>query len=364
MRDKFAFSLIRSYKIHLVGLGKSDFPARTSFRNGEVHNHPIYDFEKTENKRWKASFKLWKLLKEIQPDLLIIHAVELLPVALLYKWKFSKKLIYDVQENYTKNIWYQKNYKTWQKPFLVFGISLIEKLSTTGVNQYILAEKCYKQELNFFPKKNSTVLENKFLETSNYSSPKKTKNNSIQPIQNRPIHFAYTGTISEIYGIKEAIELIKKLQNSGVDLHFSVIGKAISKKLKNWLENELENFDWVSLKVSLSPVPHKEIMQVLETTNFALLPYQPNKSTENCIPTKMYECLALQIPMIIQRNRTWEEFCKPYNASIFTNFANPDVEFLKSEIQQKTFFGKGEVKEVFWNGNKLKELVENVLNSK
>ncbi|MFT5618537.1 MAG: glycogen(starch) synthase [Arenicella sp.] len=361
MRDKFAFSLIPNYELHLVGFGKSDSPEKKITNDGEIYNYPLFDFERTENKRWKASSQLWKLLKKIQPDLLIIHAVELLPVALLYKWRFGKKLIYDVQENYTRNIWYQKNYKVWQKPFLVFGISLIEMLSRVGVNHYILAEKCYQQELNFLLRKKNSILENKFLATYGDLKSSKAENNSIQSKQNTPLHFAYTGTISEIYGIREAVELIIKLQKSGLDLYFSIIGKVINEELKAWLENELGGLDWVSLTISLFPIPHEEIKQVLETTDFALLPYQPNKSTENCIPTKMYECLALQIPMIVQVNQTWEAFCEPHNASVFIDFANPNIGFLKNEIQQKTFFGNGKVEDAFWDGNELRELVEKVL---
>lgn len=361
MRDKFAFSLIPNYEIHLVGLGKADFPEKTITNQGETHNHPLFDFDRTESKRWKASFQLWSLLKKIQPDLLVIHAVELLPVALLYKWRFGKKLIYDVQENYTRNIWYQINYKNWQKPFLIFGISLIEKLSRLGVDHYVLAEKCYQQELDFLPKKRVSVLENKFLTTSGEVKSNQARNNSIQPKQNKTLHFAYTGTISEVYGIKEAVYLMKELQKNELDLHFSIIGKVVSKDLKTWLENELERLVWASLKISLFPIPHEEIRQVLEITDFALLSYQPNKSTENCIPTKMYECLALQIPMIVQENPTWERFCQPYNSAVFIDFANLNINSLKKEIQQKTFFGDGEIEEAFWDGKKLKELVGNLL---
>ncbi len=361
MQDKFAFSLIPNYEIHLVGLGKADFPEKTTINNGEIHNYPLFDFGRTENKRWKASFQLWELLKKIQPDLLIIHAVELLPIALLYKWQFGKKLIYDVQENYTRNIWYQKNYKSWQKPFLVFGISLIERLSRAGVSHYILAEKCYQQELNFLPKNRVSVLENKFLATYGEIKSNQDSNNSIQPKTKKAIHFAYTGTISEVYGVKEAVGLMKKLRESGLEIQFSIIGKVVNKDLKIWLENEFQSSDWVELEISLSPIPHQEIRQVLANTNFALLPYQPNKSTENCIPTKLYECLALQIPMLVQENKTWKTFCKPYNPAIFIDFANPNISFLKNEIQQKTFFGDGKIEEAFWDGKELKELVDNHL---
>jgi hypothetical protein len=38
------------------------------------------------------------------------------------------------------------------------------------------------------------------------------------------------------------------------------------------------------------------------------MPYVINKSYEKRIPTKFYECLAYDLPMIIQKNTYWEDF--------------------------------------------------------
>ena len=122
----------------------------------------------------------------------------------------------------------------------------------------------------------------------------------------------------------------------------------VSNSLKERLNQFIKARPYIELKAGNPLVPHKQIIDILRQADFALLPYQPNLSTDNCIPTKLYEALALKIPMLIQNNVLWEEVCAPYQAGIFIDFKNFNPKNVYQQLNEFHFYKKNPGKEVLW----------------
>ncbi len=77
---------------------------------------------------------------------------------------------------------------------------------------------------------------------------------------------------------------------------------------------------------------------------FVVMPYIINKSYEKRIPTKFYECLAYDLPMIIQKNKYWEDFFENMQKLIpthkinvnFVDFDNSFDDFFATDAQINT----------------------------
>ena len=69
-------------------------------------------------------------------------------------------------------------------------------------------------------------------------------------------------------------------------------------------------------------VPHSQIIEKIEISDFGLVAYHKNKSTEDCFPTKIYEYMAHQLPMVVTENPYWVKFCTKYNACISIDYKN------------------------------------------
>ena len=67
-------------------------------------------------------------------------------------------------------------------------------------------------------------------------------------------------------------------------------------------------------------VPYMQIVNYTKKSDILLLPYLPNKSTQDCIPTKFYEAIALRKVMFIQKNKYWQELLKDYDVGVFIDF--------------------------------------------
>lgn len=334
MYEKIGSSLCSEYDVHIIGHQSNDVPEEV------IQFHPIFKFSSISNKRKRAGFQFLEKIKIIQPDLLIVHAPELLWFAVYYKLTRGIKLVYDVRENYWRNIVYQSNYKGLKKWILALGVRLTERLAVKFIDAVFLAESCYAEQMPFFKEK-ATILENKF---KNHFGLKSKETSRI----NLPIKVVCTGTLSEVYGIERAILWVIKLRALGYDITLTLIGKISTKAFKNKITSYLKDYPFIRLFGNGELIPHHQILKELVEADVSILPYRPNKSTEDCIPTKLYEGIALKTPMLVQNNQLWEELCKPYRAAVFTDFQLDNAEVDLKKIIETRFYPQEIGKEVMW----------------
>jgi hypothetical protein len=100
-------------------------------------------------------------------------------------------------------------------------------------------------------------------------------------------------------------------------------------------------------------------MQYAVNADFGLVAHQPNPSTENCIPTKIYEYLGLGLPMLLQSHALWESVVAPYNAGVILDYNNFVPEFIWKHIREGGFYSTTPGPEITWKqeSRKLQELL-------
>jgi hypothetical protein len=89
-------------------------------------------------------------------------------------------------------------------------------------------------------------------------------------------------------------------------------------------------------------------MEYAATADFGLVAHQPNPSTENCIPTKIYEYLGLQLPMLLQKHAVWEKVVAPYQAALVLDYHNYHVETIVRKIKELKFYSVKPGPEISW----------------
>ena len=336
--EKTAISISKSgnYQVHLVGQKVLNTPMGSS-----IIFNPLFSFSRLNIKRFFTSWVFLNYLFRLKPDLVIVTTFELLIPALLYKLIKGKKLIYDVQENYFRNLIYTNSFPFGIKHLLAIGVRTLEYLSSPFIDHYWLAEKNYEKEFSFTKNKH-TILENKLLKSSVKPRHKR---------QDSTLQLLYTGTIAENYGIFEAVELAKKLHKLDSSIRLKIIGFAARKTVLKRLEKEIEGLDYISLNGGSTFVSHQEILSAIAETDFGLISYRPDKSTENCIPTKLYEQLAHKIPYLISPNPLWLELTNKYKAGIEVDFSNFDAEKVLKRIKEDIFYTSEPGEEIYWNKN-------------
>lgn len=344
MYEKFACSIAREeqYEVFIIG-----FRSNREIRNKKIHFLPLFNFRRISIERVFAPWKFYKKLLQLKPEVIIVNTHELLLVSIVYRIIFGSEILYDVQENYFRNILHTSTFPPVIKQLLAFKVRLTEYISRPLISHYFLAERNYEKEFSF-SKGKSTVIENKYQEVYipdnesylQHKLPEKKKNT---------IRLLYSGTIARNYGILEAIELTKNISIINPNYELLIIGYCADKTLLTKIKYIINGFHNIMLIGGSELIPHVEIIKAVKTADYGLIAYQPEPSIENCIPTRIYEYLAHRLPMIVQNHEPWVELCSRYKAGIYIDYNSVDIQDLDRRLRNSKYYEKTPGKEVLWD---------------
>lgn len=321
--------------------------------------------------RLAAQWRYWQLLRRAQPALVVVAAPELLPLTLLWqRLGRGRQFIYDIQENYALNIRSQGVYPAAVRGLLAAGLRRVEAAAARRAAALLLAEASYADELPFLnalPPSRVLLLENKYQPQPGEVLPRAAR---PLPALTEPLRLLFSGTISELNGVREAIALARQLRASmawpgGVQL--TVIGfcqqPALLADLQAIAQAEAA---WLTLIGGGALVPHTRLVAEIGRSHLGLLPYRPHPSTVRCQPTKLFEYLAHGLPVLVPANPLWAGLVRQYTAGLVVDFGQPAAAAAQvaAALPTAAFYPAGLPAEaVLWagEGKKLGHLLESLL---
>lgn len=331
-----SLSKVDGYKVSIFGLKSSE-----NIKDNEVDFFPQPTFPRISFSRIKVRMKFYKTCLKVKPDIIIVNTHELLGVMCLFKILFGCKTIYDIQENYFLNLWHGNAFPRLIRPFLATWVRLKETLTSPFINHFLLAEKSYESELGFIGNR-YTILENKFVFPEGFH-PKPRPS-----VSKKNYKIVYTGTISEVYGIYDAIDFFKLFLDHYPNSQFTIIGYSSSKKTLRRLNSVISNDPTINLVGGEELVPHVEILNCIQESDLAIVPYHLNKSIVSCFPTKLWEYMTLKVPFIMKSDLPWVPYCKQYNACVEVDFESPDWKKFDNDLNRNDFYSQVPETQFLW----------------
>lgn len=307
----------------------------------KVKFYPLFKFERLSLQRLFAPFSIIRLCLRLKPDILLVATHELLVAALLLKIFTGQKIVYDIQENYAYNIKYMKTFPPVIRSILALFVRCKELIIAPFIDGFILAEEVYRSQLSFI-KDRYIVLPNKF----QFNGSRIQWSGAVKPSE--PLIFLYTGSISEEYGIWEAISFIEKLQKVGANARLQIIGFTANKNLQQQILQKVATKNYILADIRKNPVPYSEISEAQQPGTILLLPYRPGKAFAGKVPTRLYEGMAKNLPMIVEEKLNLQYIASPYQAAVFIDYNNFEAEELLKTITNQVFYTTNPEKEVLW----------------
>ncbi|MEP1032288.1 hypothetical protein [Ekhidna sp.] len=333
------------YEVNIIGnSGKK----QSAEENILFHTHTIKRSNWIKRALIRGSI-LIKILK-IRPKLLIISTHELIMIALIGKIFTGCKLIYDVQENYSRNLAHI-NSSIFRKSLATI-VRCKENISKLFIDQYWLAESCYLDELPF-SRKNYLVVENKALFFE------------FKQRDHQPMKMLFSGTISEYGGVRKAIDLFKKIQGIEADSTLTIIGQIHDQKLRKWLTGLQQEYPTLELNIATKAIPYEEILKSITQANLGVIGYKPALANKNKIPTKLYEYSRYQLPYVVQENTTWSGVGINLGGAIPIELSNPDVNHIFKKLNNPAqLFPNSYPNEATWEAESIKVIssLESLIN--
>lgn len=362
MLGKFARTLLTrpNVVVHMAG-------RRSPIPRNAPHNLQTHELLAGSRLSWQrvwAQWRYWKLLRQLRPNLVFVHAPELLPLTLLWqKMTPGGLFIYDVRENYALNIQTQAVYPSWVRNTLAGLVRRVETWAAKQAAAVVLAERSYADELPFGKLERTVILENKY-QPDLHETPEFAPQTLPHPGQE--LRLLYSGTISELNGVFEAIQLTRLLQGIWPQTRLTIIGFCQQPELLRRLRDAIAaSDDRVVLIGGDALVPHEHVVDAIRQSHIGLLPYRPHASTWRCRPTKLFEYLAHGLPVLIPPNPLWQELLTQHGAGVVLDFDQltaATVAAASNAIAGHQFYLSGIPMEVFWDteAQKLNQVVDSI----
>lgn len=289
---------------------------------------------KTENNRLKrmmfTSRQIVKEALDINADIYQIHDPELLPFALKFK-KLGKSVIFDSHEFYGIQI----ELKTYIPRFLRKIVSNAYTFYETYICRNIDAviAVCTVNGENYFKgRSKKTIFLSNLPDNEIFLEPGSVYN------KNDTINIVYTGAISHSRGITN---LIKAMGNVKGKLY--LCGPILSEDYYKEI-SKMSEFQKVEYKGILS---RQKIIDVLRNSNVGIstLLHVGQYSEIDTLPTKVYEYMALGLPVIISDTKYAQELNEKYKFGICVDPNNVNqisdaIEYLLSNHETAIEMGK------------------------
>lgn len=305
---------------------------------------PLPQFNRMSFKRLLVPWTIYQKINQVRPATVIINTPELLLVTVLNKIFFRRKVVYDILENYYRNIRYTQTYPPVLRLLLAGMVRLTEVVFSPFIDRFLVAEKGYVPELKFARK--PVILENKLPETVA----------AMFKPDRAPYHnLLFSGTLAPTTGAFEAIKLSKDLHAIDARYTLTLIGYAAVPDVLTKIRKEIAGVPFINLIGGDKLVPHGEILRAISKAGTGIVIYPPNPGTASSIPTKLYEYLALKLPVIISHTADSTGLVKRCQAGlILHNGYNPGI--LHEQLATSTFtFTCGD--DIFWEPG-AKKLIE------
>ncbi|MDD5606519.1 MAG: glycosyltransferase family 4 protein [Candidatus Pacebacteria bacterium] len=252
----------------------------------------------------------YNLAVKQKADIYHFHDPEFLSWAIKLKKKTDAKIIYDVHEDYPKQIlskyWIPKLLRNIIASFFNF----YEKRKTKNVDYIITAtldiKNNFKQD-NVIDIKNYPVITN--LDFSKNQKSYEDKNYYT---------LIYIGGLEKVRGIKEIVQSLKFI-NPKYKIKLKLAGKFSDENFKNEIKKLKE---WEKVQY-LGQLSHSQVLKHLTRADVGLVCLHPLRRFLTSLPVKMFEYMAAELPVIASNFPLWKEIIELNNCGICINPLKP-----------------------------------------
>ncbi len=336
MFEKIGVSLARSgvYEVHIIGQ-----PCRVLPVFPDITFHPLPPAKRLSFDRLMTPIRVLRRLISIKPVIVVVNTHELLIPGLINKMITGSRLVYDVRENYLRNIVYTTAFPPIIRIAVAAWVRLKEVLTSPFVNHFLLAEEGYANEIKF-PGKRSTVIANKAVRNGKFVKRNRTRTKLL-----------FTGTIAESTGIFGAINLAVSLNQIDPRITLDIVGYCAKASTLRRVMEGIEPHSFIHLLGGDRLVPHSEIDFAIADADFGIVCYPSSPHTANSIPTKIYEYMAQTLPMLLQNKESWLRLADRCSAAVTVDFDSYDAAALHAKMQ-RTFYTSDPV-DVTWDSEEM-----------
>lgn len=275
----------------------------------------------------------WKVFfRALRTDAKIIHFhdPELIPQAYILAI-FGRKVIFDMHENIPKQIANKHWLSSYLKKTLILIYTCLEKL-TLNKFHVVFAESSYQNDYNWL--KNTSVILNLPDVGLITSIPKQDKFDNFT--------VGYIGGCSTERGVLRVASAIKQLREKELDFDYLCIGPQSQEVEEDDLFQIGHKDGWIDAPGRVNAV---DGWPLIKKCSVGMAVLEPLPNYLESWPTKMFEYLAMGLPVIVSNFPMYQEFIDEYNCGLCVDPLNQDdiskaIEFIHNNPETALEMGE------------------------
>ena len=263
--------------------------------------------------RLRTHLSLLRRLAGVKADLYLLHDPELLPLGIVLAW-CGRKVVWDMHEDTYHDI-RTKNYLPRPVRSLVAWIYwFFQALAYRSCSGFVLAEDAYGK---YFQGSRRTCV------VHNY--PLLDRLNKVGEIPRQANTLVYIGSVATNRGVYQLLEIVARLRGRIPSVRLLLIGPFTDEALERSVRTRLRETgieDQVEIR---GPVKNLEAYPLVAQCAIGLALLLPEPNFTQSLPTKMFEYMALGLPVVVSNFPLWADIVNQYDAGVAVDPRNVEA---------------------------------------
>ena len=249
----------------------------------------------------RTVWSVFQAARQLDADVYHFHDPELIPAALLLRG-IGKNVVYDVHEDYPKDILFKAYLPRWSRPLVSRIAEHIEKAACRHFSALVSVTPFIAERLKAANSRTAIVY--------NYPYPEELIGKAPTRWKDRGVSATYVGTITPQRGIVEIVRAMELLPSS-LDAVLEIAGDSMPEQIKRFE-------GWSRVRFH-GPLNQTDTYGLLRGARVGLLCEHPIPTFVESMPVKLFEYMGAGLPVIVSDFPLWRALLDGLDCAIFVD---------------------------------------------
>lgn len=230
-------------------------------------------------------------------DIYHVHTFQLVPIAVVLKTVFGKRVVYDMFEDFPSMVLTRQWRPNWLRQLVSRAVHLTEQVACRSLDAVITADPSVLRQ--YLPAKRPTLRKKRMVF---YNFPSLDvffrHASSGKAVSTKRYDIVYSGGMSERTGVFVLLDAVAKLAKQGIRPRVLMFGYSDTPEFRNQFLAHAAEKGIADCFEMLGRLPHEQVPVFLSQARVGVVPLQAIPKFLKNIPTKVFEYWACGLPIV------------------------------------------------------------------